>query len=143
MRALILAVALVSIPSFTYAQEPWALRGSRGLHVAVIDGESREWQGRLLEVARDAITLEVDADARRFELANVKRVDVHGDKVWDGAIKGAVFGAVVGAVVGGGRFALQGAFAYALVGVGMDALNSCTHTVYRAPARAAGVKITW
>ena len=46
----------------------------------------------------------------------MKRVDAHGDKVWDGALKGAVFGASLALITGlGARFALQAAISYALV----------------------------
>ena len=109
---------------------------------AVIDGSSREWQGRLIDVAADVITVEIGSDARRFPLADVKRVDAHGDKVWDGALKGAVFGASLALITGlGARFAGQAAISYALVGVTMDALNSCTHTVYR--AAPVSVTVSW
>ena len=144
MRTVVMVVvAVLMAPSLAHAQEKLPLRVSRGLHVAVIDADSREWQGRLLEVAKDAVTLEIGADTRRFDLTDVKRIDAHGDKVWDGALKGAAFGALMGAIVGGARFAGASALTYALMGVGMDALNSCTHTVYRGPTRAAGVKLSW
>lgn len=148
MRTLMAATMVVLIPSLAGAQPVGeaegdrGLRHSKGLQVAVIDGDSREWQGRLLEVARDAITLEIGADARRFPLDHVKRVDARGDKIWDGALKGAAFGAIVGALAVGGRFALPAALSYGLVGLGLDALNDCNHTVYRAPARAA-VRVSW
>ena len=155
MRTPILLIALLSIPAVADAQGAqstqhaqntqgsWRLRGARGLHVAVIDGESREWQGRLLEVAKDAITLEIGADARRFDIANVKRVDAHGDKVWDGALKGAAFGAVMAVIVGVPRFAGRAGLSYGLIGLGLDALNHCNHTIYRAPATTANVKVSW
>jgi hypothetical protein len=149
MRTIVLLMGLLLIPGAAGAQSTPAadgggrLRGSRGLHVAVIDGESREWQGRLLEVARDAITLEIGSDARRFEMTNVKRVDAHGDKVWDGALKGVAFGAVMAVLVGVPRFAGQAGLTYGLIGLGLDALNHCQHTIYRAPATAAGVSVSW
>jgi hypothetical protein len=142
MRFIIIAALVLAAPSFAHAQDESSLRRSRGLHVAVIDANSREWQGRLLEVAAGALVVEIDSGSRQFALSEVKRVDAHGDKVWDGAWKGAAFGAFVGLVVGaGGRFAAQAAVSYALVGLGLDALNSCNHTVYR--ARPVGVTVTW
>jgi hypothetical protein len=146
MRAVIAVLTLLSIPAAAGAQgeeDNWHLRSSRGLHVAVIDSDSREWQGRLLDVAKDAITLEIGADARRFDMTNVKRVDAHGDKVWDGALKGIAFGAVMAVVVGVPRFAGQAGLTYGLIGLGLDALNHCNHTVYRAPATSASVKVSW
>jgi hypothetical protein len=146
MRTSVLLAALFAVPSMVHAQggnSPWQLRNARGLHVAIIDVDSREWQGRLLDVAQDAITLEIGADARRFEMTSVKRVDAHGDKVWDGALKGAAFGALMAVLVGAPRYAGQAGLTYAAIGLGLDALNHCNHTIYRAPATAAGVRITW
>jgi hypothetical protein len=132
MRLLALTLIIFATPALAHAQADRSLRHSRGLHVAVIDGNSREWQGRLLDVAADAITVEIDSQTTRFAIADVKRVDAHGDRVWDGALKGAVFGAVLGfAISGGGHgsVAAQGALSYALVGLALDAMQSCNHTV--------------
>lgn len=144
MRALVVvAMLVVGVPSVASSQET-KLREFRGMHVAVIDNGSREWQGRLLDVGTDTITVEIDAGAKRFGLAEIKRVDAHGDKVWDGALKGAIVGVILGSLVlHSARFAAQSALAYGLVGAGMDALNNCTHTVYRAPAMGAAVTVSW
>ena len=142
MRYLVITALVLAVPALAHAQDESRLRRSRGLQVAVIDGNSREWQGRLLDVAADAIVLEIDNDSRRFAMSEVKRVDAHGDKIWDGAIKGAAFGAVLGLIIGaGGRFAGQSAISYALLGVALDAMNSCNHTVYR--ARPVAVTVSW
>jgi hypothetical protein len=157
MRMFLMVVAMVAMPVWANAQQPVAkatgccqdgvldvnrgLRSARGYFVAVIDGESREWQGRLLAIDTDSFTVEVDARPRRFELTNVKRVDAHGDRIWDGAVKGALFGGIMAGIVGGGRMAIGSAVLYGLIGVGVDALNSCKHTVYRAPAVSASIKV--
>jgi hypothetical protein len=143
MRIVTVFVAgcLLSVPAL--AQEPDKLRSARGHHVAVIDADTREWQGRLLEIARDAIVVEIDSTPRRFALSSVKRVDAHGDRVWDGALKGVIFGALMASVLVGPRSAPGSAAIYGLIGLGADALNSCHHTVYRGPAQPAGVTISW
>jgi hypothetical protein len=146
MRMFLMVVAMVVMPVWANAQDGVldvnrGLRSARGYFVAVIDGDSREWQGKLLAIDTDSFTVEVEARPRRFELTNVKRVDAHGDRIWDGAVKGALFGGVMAGIVGGGRMAIGSAVLYGLIGVGVDALNSCKHTVYRAPAVSASVKV--
>jgi hypothetical protein len=146
MRKLLMVVAIVAVPVWANAQEAVAdttggLRGARGSFVAVIDADSREWQGRLLAVENNFFVVEIDALPRRFELTRVKRVDAHGDRVWDGALKGALIGGVLAGVTLGGRAALGSAVIYGLIGVGVDALNRCNHTVYRAPAVSASIKV--
>jgi hypothetical protein len=143
MRIILVLVVFCLLPIPAAAQESHRLRSARGHQVAVIDADSREWQGRLLEIARDAIVVEIDSTPHRFELSAVKRVDAHGDRVWDGAIKGVVFGAIMASVLIGPRYAPGSAAIYGLIGLGADALNSCHHTVYRTPAQQASVKISW
>ncbi|MDQ3441110.1 MAG: hypothetical protein M3478_12255 [Planctomycetota bacterium] len=150
MRTLLMIAAIVAVPVWANAQDNVqdnpsgnhrGLRSARGFLVAVIDADSHEWQGRLLDVGGNDITVELDALPRRFELTTVKRVDAHGDRVWDGAVKGAIFGGLMGAFALGGRAAASGAVVYGLLGLGVDALNTCHHTVYRAPAVSASVKV--
>lgn len=117
------------------------LSSALGHSVAVIDSSSREWQGRLLSASADAITVEIDSDVKQFPLSDVKRVDAHGDSVKDGLIKGALFGLFVSAFGHDARFAVTSVGVYSVIGVGLDAMNSCNHTVYRAPAKAVQVKI--
>ena len=142
-RILVTAFLVVVIPSLAVAQGTQSLRSARGHQVAVIDVDSREWQGRLLEIATDAIVVEVQSTPQTFGLASVKRVDAHGDRVIDGGIKGALFGAVIGSIVLGPRGALPAALSYGLLGFGLDALSSCHRTVYRTPATQAAVKVSW
>jgi hypothetical protein len=142
MRPLVIVLALFGLPSVVFAQEQ-DLRSARGQHVAVIDQQNREWQGRLLEIAQDAIVVEVDSSARRFDLVAVKRVDAHGDRVVDGAIKGAIFGAFISMAVMGPRYAPGAMAIYGLIGLGADAMNNCHHTVYRAPATKVSATISW
>jgi hypothetical protein len=150
MRTLLMIAAIVALPVAAHAQDDGqdnssgnrrGLRSARGFLVAVIDADSREWQGKLLDIGTNDITVELDALPRKFELTKVKRVDAHGDRVWDGGLKGAIFGGLIGAVTLGGRAAAGSAVIYGLLGLGLDALNNCNHTVYRAPAVSASVKV--
>jgi hypothetical protein len=144
---------LLCYPSPAQAEDEAKLRGSRGRAVAVIDASNREWQGRLLEVAKDAVTVEIDGEARRIAFAEIRRVDAHGDRVIDGGVRGALVGAAIAMLVRTPRFAGHAAVTYGLIGLGLDALNDCTHTVYRAapvPARgdpgrkpALGLTVSW
>ena len=146
MRVFLVSIALVAGGASAWADEPNRLSSARGHFVAVIDGESREWQGRLLEIDAGSIVVEVDSSPRRFPLASVKRVDAHGDRVWDGAVRGAVIaGVLAGVVTRSGQIALHNALVWGLLGTGIDALHNCTHTVYRAPAPALalGARISW
>jgi hypothetical protein len=146
MKALTISLVMIAslmVPFAANAQSLGDLRAARGHQVAVIDSDSREWQGRLLEVAQDQLTIELDAAPRLFTLDDVKRVDSHGDSVSDGLVKGALFGLLVGAIVGDARMAAASSLSYALVGIGLDALNSCRHTIYRTPAASASIKLRW
>jgi len=138
---LILLLILV-LPTETEAGQPRRLEHARGEHVALIDADNREWRGRLLEVAKDAVTVEVESSARRFRMDEVKRVDAEGDPVWDGAIKGALMGALVGGLVATNARQVAGSMLiYTLLGTGIDAMHRCRHTVYRAPAPSIRLKV--
>jgi hypothetical protein len=146
MRMFLMVVAMVAMPVWANGQDAAAepnrkLRLARGFFVAVIDADSREWQGRLVDVGKNAITVEIDALPRTFELVQVRRVDAHGDRVWDGVLKGAVFGGVIAGAFFGGRAIPGAVVGYGLVGLVIDAVNNGRHTVYRAPAVSASVKV--
>ena len=141
-RVLLVLSALCVLAATTVEAGPnRGLGSARGHSVAVIDNNSREWQGRLLSVSADAITVEIDSDVKQFPLSEVKRVDAHGDSVKDGLIKGALFGLFVSAFVHDARFTATSVGVYSVIGVGLDALNSCNHTVYRAKAKTVQVKV--
>jgi hypothetical protein len=153
MRTGCLLLVVLGFPAFACAQDTAPLRRALGRHVAVIDQTNREWQGRLIDVAIDAVTLEVAGDARRLHLSDVKRVDAHGDRVIDGGIRGAVFGAALALLIREPRFAGPAALSYGLIGLGLDALNDCTHTIYRSrasraaavppPRATVGISVSW
>ena len=144
MRVVTLVVALLCGGSGpAVAQELNKLSEARGHLIAVIDTDSKEWQGRLLEITKTSIVVEVDSAARRFELAAVKRVDAHGDRTIDGLIKGALFGTVLSLVMVGPRYVPGAAAIYGLIGLGADAMNNCHHTVYRRQPVAASATFSW
>jgi hypothetical protein len=81
---------------------------------------------------------------RRFDIGDVARVQAHGDKVWNGGLKGAVFGAAMAVVLGSrARVVGESALVYALVDIGLDALNNCRRVVYTAPAPTARITLRW
>jgi len=129
---------LVAAPAQPAESQTDRLKSSRGQHVAVIDEDRREWQGKLREVEADKLVIDIDSATRAFELTKVRRVDADGDRVIDGAIKGAIFGGLTGLLVSGGRSQalVVGGATWGLVGIAIDALTRCRHTVYRSPARA-------
>lgn len=134
---------LLLLPTRADARQTISLEAVRGQHVFVFDSDRREWQGKLLIVAKDALTLELDSAPRVFPLSDVIRVDAEGDSVRDGTIKGAIFGALLGLLsTNDARGVVAGAAVYGVIGLGIDALNSNKATVYRAPATAL-VKVSW
>lgn len=151
MKRLLLVATLVVMPFPASAQTaPNKLDSAEGQLVFVVDSDSREWQGKLIKVSADALEIDGESGVRRFELSNVKRVDSDGDRVLDGLLKGAVFGALMGAVFSSndyrGQAMVGGAMVYGLIGLGVDALNSSKHTVYRGAAKPApqiAMKVSW
>lgn len=134
MRTLLVWVCLCTMAGAAQAQDTARLRGARGLSVAVIDAESREWQGRLLDVGGDGVVVELSQGTRRFDWTQIRRVDARSDKIWDGGLKGSLFGVVVGTLLfRQGRRAAAAGMTYGLIGIGLDAMHSCRHTVYNAP----------
>jgi hypothetical protein len=146
-RLIALALALVVLPASLASAQSNKLGSAEGKQVFVIDQDHREWQGRLLEATKTSIAIESSDGVRRFVLDEVVRVDADGDGVRDGLVKGAVFGAVVAAIFGaryaGPQVILQGAFAYGLVGVTLDALNHSKQTVYRGAAPQLSYSVKW
>jgi hypothetical protein len=147
MKSLLIIVPLVFVLWPAAAEAQSRLRSAEGQQVFVIDADRREWQGKLLEVALDSMTIEGESGVRRFALAEVRRVDSDGDGVRDGFIKGALFGLLPGLVAtratGNAGVAVASMAVYGVLGMGIDALNRCKQTVYRAPAPQLAVKVSW
>lgn len=142
----ILPLVLVAAPAHVKAGDARHLRASQGHEVFVIDIDQREWRGTLLEVAAASVTIDAEAGPKRFPLDDVRRVDANGDRVRDGVIKGMAFGAFIGLVtsqyLGAGAIP-RAMLVYGAIGAGLDALNRCKWTVYRAPAPQLKATVTW
>ena len=139
---------MFAVPARVDPGEARHLIDAKNQLVYVIDQDRREWQGTLLDATKTDLVLDGEFGTRRFALDNVRRVDADNDSVKDGAIKGAVFGAVLGLIIAqdvGGRAIPEAAALYSLLGMGLDALNRCKQTVYRAPAPAPQVafRVRW
>jgi hypothetical protein len=146
----VFSLLVVPLPAAAQARSIDGLGSVEGQHVFVIDSDSREWQGKLIKVSADSLEIDGESGVRRFELGRVRRVDSDGDSVHDGLIKGAIFGGLMAAIFSPsnyrGQAMIGGAVAYGLIGLGMDALNSSKHTVYRgaaAPAAQVAMKVSW
>jgi hypothetical protein len=137
---LIVPLALL-LPAKVDVGETGLLKNARGRHVYVIDHQSREWRGTLLDVAQETIVLDIQSTSRQFNLSQITRVDAEGDSIKDGVIKGALFGALLGALSGqSGKSAAWGSLTWAVLGLGLDALHSHKNVVYKAPGPSVTVK---
>jgi hypothetical protein len=126
-----------------------------GDKVIVTDRSGQEIKGRLVRLATEALTLEVDGQVTTLEQANVRLVRHRwNDPVLNGVLIGTAVGAGAGIAfvmawceetheceneaAGAGVWALIGGG----IGAGIGALGDSTHralrTVYEAPAGAGG-----
>ena len=141
------ALVLLILPVNVEATDSNKLRSVGGKQVFVIDRDHLEWQGKLLETTDTSITIETSDGVRRFLLKDLVRVDADGDRVRDGIIKGAIFGGVIAGIFvapyGGAQVIPQAAFAYALIGGALDAMNHSKQTVYRGAAPQVAFKVSW
>lgn len=150
----IAVVVVVLFPGVLNAQEVvqhWPGRATPGLSTAyVIDDAGRESAGTLLRLDTDSLVLLEGGVERRFQVADVRRIEKRGDSLRNGALIGAVVGIVVGVVAAGiadcpgddpdGRCpgfrvaaALISTGTYAAIGTGIDALVVGRTTLYEAP----------
>jgi hypothetical protein len=133
-------------------REQWpGLRGSALPTVYVQTETGTETSGKLLALSPDSLVLLVDGVERRFDAADVRRVEKR-DSIRNGTIIGALAGVVMGAVsagisdcpgerpggyCGGLRTVLVGLSVgtYAALGAGVDAVIRGRTTIYQAPRR--------
>ena len=142
----ILPLILVAAPAHVKAGDARHLRASEGQEVFVIDSDQREWRGKLLEVATASVTIDQQTGPKRFPLDDIRRVDADGDRIRDGLLKGVAFGAFVGLITSqymGASMIPRGMLVYGVIGAGLDALNRCKQTVYRAPAPQVTATLRW
>jgi len=104
-------------------------------------------EGRLMHLAADDVTVMVDGVPVKVPLTTVRRVEVGGDRVGNGAAIGAlVVGLYCALICGQGLdsaaslpgFVLRAAGTGALIGAGIDAAHSNRRIIYASPASAAG-----
>jgi F0F1-type ATP synthase assembly protein I len=142
----IIPLMLIAVPSHVKDGEVRHLNAAQGQQVFVIDSDRREWRGTLIDVATTTFTIDGQDGTKRFVLDDIRRVDADGDRIRDGFIKGILFGAFIGAVtsqyLGAGAIP-RGMLVYGAIGAGLDALNRCKQTVYRAPAPQVSATLRW
>ncbi len=134
------------------AQQLSGLRSSNLQTVYVLDRSGAETSGKLLGLNPESIVLLVDGAERRFDMANVARIQKR-DSLKNGALIGAVVGLAMGFVTAGisdcpgyepggscsGFRAVTFATSvgmYAAMGTGIDALVRGRSTIYAAPSVA-------
>lgn len=113
-------------------------------------GNQRDVSGRLLALTEDSVSLLVASKRIVVPLETVKRVDVGGDPVANGAIIGGLVTGVWCAVICGqgldssdslGGAVLGNAVFGMLIGAWIDGMNSNSRTVYRAPSRRSSDRV--
>lgn len=106
--------------------------------------------GRVIALTREAIEIDSSAGRRRMAVADVEFVTTRGDSLTNGLAIGFLSGAVLGGLAGAsfsGEFRsgdmVGGALTFgavgAALGLGLDALNQGTRTLYRADRPRASV----
>lgn len=144
----LIALTALSVPGIVSAQVSAGPHRARVVEVTFLDGGPPE-QGRLVQLARQAVILDIGGERQRFALGDVARiVEERDDSI--------VNGAVIGALVAGGVCALTcreeadteayrrlgiGVIAGfgALVGAGVDLAHPTRTTIYpRSPQSRPG-----
>jgi hypothetical protein len=113
------------------------------VYVDHVSGE--ESLGRIVRVDADAIVLATAGVEHRIAMAEVRRVQVRGDSLRDGAVAGALVGLAAGLLSTGlwdcdgpcaGQKTVVLAYSsavYAAIGTAFDAMHTGRRTVYRRP----------
>lgn len=159
MRRAVLAL-LVLCPALGLAQVParsadqLKLVMDEGQKVTITDRTGHETTGRLVTIAEETISLQVQNETVRWELADIRRIQKReADPLGNGILIGALIGAgVTGAGVaywcshedcGPGALVSVALWGTAGAGIGalIDAAHAKTRTVYEAPARRASTDI--
>lgn len=160
MRGIAMAV-LVLCPVSGNAQAParsadqLKLVVDEGQRITVTDRSGRETSGRLVRLAEDGVSLQVQNETLDWDLADIQRIEKReADPLTNGVLIGAVIGA--GAAGGllvypcthlgecGGEVAAFVAL-WGTVGAGIgalvDSMRAGNRTVYEAPARRTSVSV--
>jgi hypothetical protein len=139
---------LVARPSIAQTVEEKA--ENRNLDRVLVDlvDSTRDIQGRLLGLNLDSVIVLLDAQRVIVPLAKVRRVDIGGDPVGNGALIGGVVAGVWCAFICGqglGRRDRLMATVVAnsaigvVIGAGIDAANSNRRTIYSAPKQPRSI----
>jgi hypothetical protein len=155
--AVVISIGCVVCGPATVMAQPstsWAgLKTSDLQTVFLLDRSGVETTGKLLAINPDSLLLLVDGDQRRFEIAEVARLQKR-DSLRNGAIVGAVVGVAMGLVSGGisdcsgadpggscpglrATLVAVSTGVYAAIGTGIDALIRGRTTIYAAPSTTA------
>lgn len=164
LRTILLTLLL--IPATASAQER-LLKGltTDGMPtVFVTDDRGVETRGNLVKLGEEAVTLLVDGQPRRLEMAHVTRIQRRGDSLKNGSIAGAIVGLCLGILSAGAAdcsdhcgvlrsVAVAASMGiYAAAGAGIDAAVKGRTDVYRAPSAqtpgggkraAVGFSVRW
>jgi hypothetical protein len=151
---------LVLCPGLGLAQVPaqstdqLKLVVSEGQKITITDRAGRETSGRLVKLAEDTVSLQVQDEIKSWELAEIQRIQKReADPLGNGILIGALVGAgVTGATVGywcaQEECAPEAWISVALwgaVGGGIGALIDAAHaknrTVYEAPSRRTSISV--
>ncbi len=144
---LVLAASCVS-PRLASAQPARGRQAPQAPNVFVTPRDGRpEVAGSLVELGRDAVTLDVDGQRQRIPLTDVHRIERDGDSSLNGAAIGVlVLGAWCAIVCGQGLgdaselplvVVANGALG-ALIGAGIDRARHGRTTLYPVPPRGRG-----
>lgn len=141
-----LIIALAPAAAFAQPPPPVPSPAKPGPTVIVQDNKGAETKGKLLRLdVREAVLL-IDGQERRFDLANVRRIEKRGDSLKNGMIAGAAVGLLSG-LFGGQLLCDAGdkvckddipnplavAVVWAGIGAGTDALIQRRTTLYQSP----------
>jgi hypothetical protein len=147
------ALGLAQVPAQSIDQLKVAV--GEGQKITITDRAGHETSGRLVKIAEDTLSLQVQDETVRWELADIRRIQ---KREADPLGNGILIGALVGAGVSGGMLAyacsifegcgpgeltfvaLWSAFGGGL-GALVDAAHATNRTVYEAPARRTAMDI--
>ena len=141
---LCMALGAVPVSAQVPADTPPALASLALPPVVYVDtGAGEEALGRIVRIEPDAIVLSTGGVEHRIALAEVRRVQIRGDSLRDGAVTGALVGLAAGLLTTGlwdcaggcaGQKAVFVAYSsalYAAIGTAFDAMHTGRRTVYR------------
>lgn len=144
------AIALLAVPADAEAQEQ-APRGVVPVIVQRANGGD-EIRGHLLDLGPEVMTLLVDGARQRVPMDTVRRVDILGDSLRNGALIGAIVGGAWCAFVCGQGLSSSGDLPMAVgftavfgaaAGAGIDALIRGRTPIYLKPAPLASAAIAY